>query len=694
MTFGLIGWLKSRYADLNFEIPIWYPSREQADHREWLITNGLGGFTSGTVSGAHTRRYHGLLVAALNVPSDRHHIISRLDEVVTIDGTDYQLATNHWASGVVSPTGFKQIESFTTLPVPTWVYEFGGHYLVKQICLKWGTNEVYVGYHWLPDPENMPEQAEISVRFLAGFRNFHSQVRGSSDDRYPQFVSPKHSVIILNESEKRLCLSWSSGNYQAEKQWWWDFHWPEEAARNLPDTEDLYLVGSVRSVLTADQEFTVAASLDQPVGSANCLQAVEYVLNRQKELLRQANLPRSAKADMLVLASDQFLVSAGGQHPDEIAVIEGYPWFGESGRTAMISVPGLTLATRRFDEAKKVIDHYTNRMINGLMPSRLVEYAKEFSQLHTEYGAADITLWWGWSVYQYFKITRDKNFIKTQLPLLLDAAGHYIRGTNSGVRVDSRDGLLVCADARHEYSWMDAKVADIPITPRSGKPVDICSLWYNFLELIQFLAGSVDFQSESLTEIKAIADLCRRSMQKFWNKDALCLYDVIEPASRSHLEPDAAIRPNQILAVAMPYRCLDKHQEKMVLTAVEVELFTPMGLRTLAPADPSYQSMYGCGFTHADQYHRDLSYHQGTAWPWLLGPYCDALVNVFGSTAETKTRISLIIQPLLAHMTEDGCLGSISEIFDGARPHAARGAIAQALSVAEIMRWYAWQVKQ
>ncbi len=692
MTFGLIGWLKSRFADLNFDIPIWYPSREQADHREWLITNGLGGFASSTVSGAHTRRYHGMLIAALKPPSDRHLILSRLDEVVRVDGKEYLLATNHWASGVVSPTGFKFVESFTTLPVPTWVFELDGHYLIKQICLKPGTNEFYAGYYWLPDQENMPSDASICVRFLSGFRNFHGQVHGSIEDRYPQFVSPNHAVIILNESQRRLCLAWDSGEYQTEKQWWWDFHFPEESAQSNPDTEDLCFVGSVSAALVPETEFTVAASLDHPLEKPSSHAAVETVLKHQRQLLRQANLPRQLKTDMLVLACDQFVVSAPERQADDLNVIEGYPWFGTSGRTAMVSLPGLTLSTRRFDDAKRIIHLYASQMVNGLLPNRVIENAKEFSQPHTEFGAADVTLWWGWAVYQYCKATKDKEFVKEQLPLLLEAAGHYLRGTNSGIRVDSRDGLLQCDNARHEFSWMDTKVADIPFTPRSGKAVEICALWYNFLESILYLANSVDYTAESLGELKSIAELCRRSMQKFWNSESLCLFDVIDPARGSHREPDATVRPNQILAVAMPYRAFDARQEKMILTAVEVELFTPLGLRTLSPDDPSYQGIFGCGLAHADQYHRDLSYHQGTAWAWLLGPYCDALVNVLGASAETKTRISLILQPLLTHLIEDACLGSIAEIFDGSSPQIPRGAVASAWSVAELMRWHSWQI--
>lgn len=692
MTFELADWLKSQYADLNFAVPIWYPAKLNPDHREWLITNGLGGYASSTVSGAHTRRYHGMLVAALKAPQERHLILSRVDELITIDGREYELATNHWASGVVSPTGYKHIESFALLPAPTWVYELDGHYLIKQICLKWGSNEVYVGYNWLPNSSNPTAEALLSVRFLTGFRSFHGQVSGAGGDhnQYPQFVSPNHSVIIFNESANRLCLGWSDGAYDPQNRWWWNYQWPQESARNLPDREDLLLVGSINVQLKAAEQFSIGAGLDKAIEKPDYRSNVTANLKRQVSLLKQAGFSHSTKSDLLVLACDQFLVSPDTAKPEsDLQIIEGYPWFNESGRAAMISLPGLTLATHRFFEAKQLLHTYAKRIKKGLLPSRSIEEAYfPSTHSHLEYSGADTTLWWGWAVHHYYKATNDIDFVKNQLPLMLDAAQHYMRGTNHGIKVDLEDGLLRCADPHHEFSWMDAKVADTPITHRAGKAMEICALWYNFLETILALAHSFDYDDERISELQALSRLCRVHMQKFWHAEKHCLYDVIEPSFGNRTGPDRSVRPNQIIAVALPFRAFEKEQEKSIIQIVEAELFTPMGLRTLATSDPAYQSTYGCGFAHADQYHRDLSYHQGTAWPWLFGPYPDALVNVYGLTAETATKIALIIQPLIGHMMEEGCLGSIGEIFDGSRPHLPHGAIAYAPSVAAAMRWY------
>jgi predicted glycogen debranching enzyme len=479
------------------------------------------------------------------------------------------------------------------------------------------------------------------------------------------------------------------------KQWWWDFLYPEETARSLPDHEDLYLLGQVTTKLKPEVQFAVAASLDKPIDKPDCHQAIAATLSRQKQLIKQAAMPKQNQGMQLsILACDQFIVSDKRSDDGDLFVVEGYPWYAESGRSAMLGLPGLTLSTRRYNDAKRILTNYSRRMVNGLLPNKLIEEKERAQEMRLEYGAADITLWWAWALFHYQKSARDDEFIKAQMPLLLDAARHYINGTTGGIKVDGRDGLLRCARAQHEFTWMDTRVAGIPITPRSGKPVEICALWYNFLETVLFLASAVAFEDPLLQELQPLSKLCAASMQKFWNEDKQCLYDVIEAGMGSQSQPVQAVRPNQIFAVSLPYRALTNQQEKFILRDIEAELVTPQGLRSLAPDDPGYQSIFGCGFAHADQYHRDLSYHNGMAWPWLLGAYCDAILNVFGADADTSSRIGLILQPLLAHLTDEACLGSISEIFDGSRPHLPRGAYASALAVAESTRWLNWHIRR
>ena len=735
MTFGLIGWLKSRHKALDYEIPVWYPSRDKRDNREWLMVNGLGGYSMGTVCGASRRRYHCVMASALATPVARNIVLSRVEELVTINGTQYELATNAWASGVISPTGYKLLESFTNLPCPTWVYDLNGHYLIKRLVMPHGRNEVYLGYTFLPF-SNMPyspdlqeagagadtPEVKLTTRFLVGFRNFHGQVKGSSDDRYPQFVSPNQSMVILSETGKRLCLAWKEGQYETQKQWWWDYKWVEEAARGEPDSEDLFLVGTVSMKMEPGKEYSLGASFENAISMPDTNKVVEESIARQSFLVRRASLPRSIKTDMLVLACDQFIVPAFEEQqgnwgrptgvsllpaeniPEYLSVIEGYPWFNDSGRAALTSLPGLCLATRRFAEAKAILKNFSRRRQGALIANRTLDPPRPVtsqSRPALEFTSLDTSLWFAWSCHHYYRITRDKELIKELFETLLDIYGSLQNGTTTGVTIDKRDGLLHANLPGTEFSWMDARVAEIPITPRPGKAVELNALWFNFLNTILAFAQDQDLNlslpSSLEKSLKEAIETVQASMQRFWNEENSCLYDVIDmPPGVADKGPkkDSSVRPNQLLAVALPFRALSREQEKSILHAVESQLVTPMGLRTLSPEDGQYQASYGCGFDHADQYHRDLSYHQGTVWPWLLGIYMEALLNDYGPLPETVSRIRILLSPMLEHLTQEALLGGVSEIFDGNRPHLPRGCPNQAQAVAECMRWQNWLLKQ
>jgi 4-alpha-glucanotransferase len=684
MTFGLPSWLKSRYKDLNYEIPIWYPSRDQPDCREWLVTNGLGGYASSTISDAHTRRYHGLLVAALNEPVGRHIILSRVQEQLSLDGTEYDLSTNHWASGVVAPAGYRLIESFSTMPTPVWVYNLDGHYLIKQLALEQESNTVHIAYCWLPDRDRTEGAAKLLVRFLSGFRDFHKEVTGSADKCYFQSVADTHSEIYLDGSSSCLHLSWRDATYEPQSQWWWAYHWTEEAARGLPDQEDLVLTGTLVADLKPGSELSIRASLNGGAQHESFQQAVDSNLARQHKLLKTAALPRSPETNMLVAACDQFLVQRKAGELKGTSVIAGYPWFNDGGREAMLSLPGLTLATRRFEEAKKILSLYASLLNEGMMPDHFSDEGV------LRYRAVDPTLWWAWSLYHFYRSTKDTDFLREQFAALKQAAWHYVEGTGDGIKVDPRDGLLRCGTQKAELTWMDALVENIPITPRSGKPVEVCALWHNLLGTLCHFA---EVLNEDPGPFANLLSLTEKSMQKFWNDQRQCLFDVLEAQTQANGKPDDTVRPNQLLAISLPFRAFSKLQEKSILTLIENELLTPLGVRSLSPTDPSYQSRYGCGFSRADQYHRDLSYHQGTAWSWLMGSYCDALINVHGSSPETFAKVRILLQPLLNHLLDEGCIGSISEIFDGTTPQTPRGCVAHSMAVAETMRILAWVLR-
>jgi 4-alpha-glucanotransferase len=599
-----------------------------------------------------------------------------------VDGVSYELAANHWASGVVSPTGYRMLESFTTSPVPTWVYNIGGHYLIKQIALRHGTNEVRIGYFWVPDQDDVPTEASITVRFLSAFRDTDQQVKGYVDKRYEQSIGADgaSTVVTLDKAYSKLHLSWNRGAYSPTEEWWWGFHWPEEANRGLPDSEDLFLIGELQAELDATRELTVCASLDRAAEEVSVKSLVEATMKRERDLIVKAALPRGQDTNQLILACDQFLVKRRAGNFDGLTIVAGYQWSMDFGRDVMISLPGILLATRRFEEAKTVLATHSRYLSDGLIPSRFPDDTER-----PEYQSADATLWWAYALHAYYAATGDKAFITEQFPLLCQAADAHIKGTKHGIKVDPSDGLLSCGETGFELTWMDTRVAEIPITPRSGKPVEVCALWYNMLRVIEFFAQELgqEFPYSNL------AELAEKSMQKFWNGDLQCLYDVLEPRNRASEKPDDAVRPNQVIALSLPFRGLSNLQEKAILRVVDDELLTPVGLRTLSPQHRSYQGKYGCGLNRPDQYHRDLSYHQGTVWAWLLGPYCQALLNVFGPLPETYAKIKILMQPLVTHLMEEGCLCSISEIFDGNAPHVPHASPAKAWSVGETMRMIA-----
>jgi predicted glycogen debranching enzyme len=691
MTFGLTNWLKSSFSDLNYEVPLCYPTRDKIDTREWFVANGLGGYSSSTLCGAHTRRYHGLLVASFDPPRERHVIFSRADEVITIQGKSFKLATNIWESGVVAPTGYKLIESFTYLPNPTWTYELDGHYVVKQLALDAGSNDLYLAYWWFPDPSK-PTTAQIDIQFLIDFRDLHDNVRGDASKAFPQVQNGNHTAILLNDSNRQLFLQWSKGIYQDENQWWWNYHWIEEESHANPSQEDLFLVGSLSHTLNAGESLTVGASLDAPLKNLDCHAAVSRTIKKHRLLIEKANLPRSPKVDLLVLACDPFFVRSHSNGANN-AIMTGYPWFCDSGRAAMFALPGLAIATRRFDELKEVVSALTKQMVNGIMPNQFVD-AHGGGTIASLYGSADVSLWLAFVLVNLFQSARERDFVAKYLPLLVESAKHYIKGATPGLSLDERDGLLRCSGADQAFSWQDARVDfGVPINARTGKLVELNALWYNFLMTIIHLSEQLQTPLNDSSLIREHAQLTKDSIQKFWNEENLCLFDAIETQSISARQ-DASIRANQIIAVSLPFRALTAQQEKMVLATVEGNLVTLCGLRSLATTDPGYQPRYGCGFSRADQYHRDLSRQNGNAQPWLLGHYCDAVINVHGSSAATLQKVRDVFETMLDHLTGERCLGSISEVYDGSAPFLPHGAFAYAASVAECMRMMSWYLRR
>ncbi len=664
MTFDLIRWLKGQIGNYELEIPLVDISgKNPHDRREWLVTNGLGSFASATIWGANSRRYHGLFTAALTPPVRRTLLFSRIDEIVDGQG----LATNFWKPATVNPEGYKLLEAFTIYPVPTWVYALPKGHLIKQVMLVPGKQELVVGYSWQGS-----ERVHLALHLLMDYRDFHSQTRGAQDWQFRQEAGPRSVKVQAFDGATPLVVAFDQGTYVQDPCWYWNYDLPMERERGLQDTEDHFHPGHLDVALEPGATITIRACAGGEVEAGSARQTIKQIAQRQCELLKKAGDPKSQDMKRLVLAADNFVVLRDSTQADSI--IAGYHWFGDWGRDSMISLPGITLATGRGDVAKGILKTFGQYLSEGMLPNNFPDAGSK-----PEYNTADATFWWAWALLKYQQVTGDDEFVRAQLPLLDSVVEWHRKGTRYGLRMDENDGLITGGQAGVQLTWMDAKVGDYVVTPRCGKPVEINALWYNFLKILEQLQSVTGGDG---SEYGKLAKKTRAGFNKFWNQEKGCLADVI----REDGSQDLSIRPNQIIALSLPFDLVSAEQARSILAVVERQLLTPYGLRTLSAEDPAYQGQYGGGKEIANQYDRDVTYHQGTVWPWLLGPWVDARVKTLGATADNMQFIAAHLSAIKSHLMGDAGLGSVSEIFDGNAPHAARGCIAQAWSVAELLR--------
>ena len=659
----------------------WEPaqaSREVLLSREWLVTNGLGGFASGTVSGVRTRRYHGLLVAALPIPFGRMIMWSQLleelvfgrDEVISLGSDEARSRLN--LRGTDHLSEFRLEEG-----LPVWTFRVRDFQLEKRLFLPHRQNTVLVGYQL----SGSGPRPRLRLRPAVHFRHYEAAVAQLPEAHYQieardggyEITSPApqppplrlrldggrreftndpcriHRVVFRSERERGYDHEgelWSPGVFQLD----------------LPENETATLIGSTESWEKIDDLIPSIAR------QAEC--------DRRASLLNQA-MPaaRDGIAAELVLAADQFVIIPAGRADVEASgderrtIIAGYHWFTDWGRDTMISLEGLTIPTGRSNEAGCILRLFAKYVRNGLIPNLFPDREKD-GLYHT----ADATLWFFHALGRYLAATGDRATLDSLLPTLCDIAEHHLRGTKFNIHVDPQDGLLVQGEDGYQLTWMDAKMGDWVVTPRRGKAVEINALWYNALEL---LANWLDETGDeaSANRYRDHAERARRSFnERFWYDEGGYLYDVIDtPDGRN----DNSIRPNQIFAISLDHPVLQKDRWASVLAVVEKELLTPVGLRSLSPHHPDYKENY-----HGDLKTRDAAYHQGTVWGWLIGPFIDAWLKLHPDELE---RARKFLGAFLEHLDEAG-LGTISEVFDAEPPHTARGCIAQAWSVAEVLR--------
>jgi predicted glycogen debranching enzyme len=631
--------------------------------REWLVTNGLGGYACGTVAGVNTRRYHAFLMASLKPPVERVLLVAKVDLSVAYRGQRYRLSANEFADGTVDPRGFVYLESFSVVDsVPTWCFAIGDALLEQRVFMAPGTNTSYLRL------EALRAGAPLEVEFkpLVSYRDYHSQGRGARPFRAD---GESGSCTVEGPGGAALVrLSVNGGRYVAADTWNWNFLHREESARGLDDLEDLWSPGTFTADMTLNRPVFFAAQAGSS-GPQPGDEVMAAVVSRSQDLI--AALPSAAPAwvKTLAVASDQFIVRRG-ESGGGASIIAGYPWFTDWGRDTMIALPGLTTVLGRFDTAAAILRTYAGFVDRGMLPNRFPDAGEAL-----EYNTADATLWLFQAVSEHLEARRDPDFMRDIFPTLTAIIHAHVEGTRHGIQVDSGDGLLRAGEPGSQLTWMDAKQGGQAVTPRVGKPVEINALWLNALEVVVRFAVRLRNGAEK----RFCLDLLKRagdSFGRFWNEERGCLFDVIDvDGGSSH---DASVRPNQLFAVSLPYCVLSPERMRGVVDICGRELLTSYGLRSLSAADPAYVGRYS-----GDARQRDGAYHQGTAWSWLLGPFARAHYRVYRDASQAQEYLNPIAEHLAA-----ACIGSISEIFDGDAPHIARGCFAQAWSVAEILR--AW----
>ena len=628
---------------------------DAASSREWLETNGIGGFASSTISGSHTRRYHGLLTAATRPPLGRITTVSKFLESLIIGDDTFQLSTSRF-SGKVDSQACQYISRFRLDPFPVWNFRFGEIELEKKLFMPADSNTTVVTYSIL---ENKKEHdVLLEIKPLLAFVDYHHLQH--EDPRFQSdFVATNGEVGIRPYPEMpEVFFLHNAIAVETAGDWYKSFEYAIEQERGFEFQEDLFQPFVMRFDLQRPAE--VIVTTEQNTKPASRLEKDE--IRRRRGLVKTANA-EDETMQTLALAADQFIVKRGSGH----TVIAGYPWFSDWGRDTMISLPGLTLATNRRRIAREIILEFSEHISEGMLPNRFPDQGEE-----AEYNTVDATLWYFEAIRAYAEKSGDFKTVRNDLyeKLSLVVAAH-LRGTRYNIHVDT-DGLLYAGEPGVQLTWMDAKVGDKVITPRTGKPVEIQALWYNALKIMQDFAMRFG-HSEDASRFASMADLAKLSFNAvFWNESAHCLFDVVGNGER-----DASIRPNQIFAVSLGHAILETERMKNVVDRVEAELLTPVGLRSLSPHDPAYVPYY-----RGTPFERDSAYHQGTVWAWLIGPFVDGYRKVY---PEREDRIQEFLAPLAGHLNEAG-VGQISEIFDAEPPHAPRGCTAQAWSVAEVLR--------
>ena len=661
-------------------------SLEQGLQKEWVITNGIGGYSSSTIIGANTRKYHGLLVAPLAAPGRRFLILSKLDEAVTIEGKTYPLYTNICKNFISQ--GYKNLNTFQKEYIPIFTYEIEGIEIKKFICMEHGRNTVAV-FYTVQNP--LEKEIKLTLAPVMNFRDFHISHKDRDYTVEQGVEKRKVKVVIDGHSETPIYMHCNSGRYiKHENDIFKGMYYIEEEKRGMEAEENLVVPGVYEVEIPAqtNKSITFVCGLEANIEEIDGRDVINKEIIRISEMVYDSELiedEETASVDykkmikQYVVASDNFVVfrPSFGLH----TIIAGYPWFLDWGRDTLISLEGIALVPKRFDIAKQILKTITRDIKYGLVPNGYSGYDNR-----PLYNSVDASLLLFEQLKKYVAYTEDEAFVEELYPTLekiIDAYQTGIDVDNNDIFMDA-DGLISSGNGNTQNTWMDAKIGNYAVTPRNGKAVEINSMWYNAICIMQEFALKYKGKDEA-KKYEKLAKVVQKSFrEKFYNKKRKCLYDVLG---------DPKIRPNQLFALSLSYPVMDMRSDeaKEVFETVSKKLLTPYGLKTLAKGEESYTEVY-----EGDAIKRDMSYHQGVTWPWLLGLYYDALKN-FIASERLKTKKKELEQELeefrknveetfVEEMENGATIGSIRELYDSRKPYTAGGTIAQAWSIAEIFR--------
>lgn len=628
--------------------------------KEWLVTNGLGGFASSTVIGCNTRKYHGLLFCNLDKKDGRYLLVSNLNEVVHINGQEFDLATNK-CKGYLS-NGFKYQQTFEYVNYPKFEYKIADNIITKEICMMHLENTVLVKYDVLCGKEKM----YIDFMPLINNRDFHST--NLSYVEYPQ-IAIDGGLKIIYDTDNSLYIYNNCETFNEFKNTNYNnMYYIVEDERGLDCVENHFMPGKFTTeVLPFTKKTIYFCFSTKPQENIQVEECFEKEVQRQNRLIDKAGL-YDVQANRLVLAADQFIIQ---NSQNDYGIIAGYPWFGQWGRDTFIAFEGLLLVTKRFDIAKNILVNTVKHIKNGLIPNQLNK--------NSSYNTVDASLWFFEALYKYLKYTKDYSILnKSFYNALKDILINYIDGTLYSIHVDKKDGLISCGDSNTNVTWMDAMVDDKPVTPRNGKCVEINALWYNALKVMMdiIMQKYENVFDADYKLFEYLSEKCRKSFEdKFWDNNRNCLYDTIEPYSLD-------IRPNQVISTSLSFPVFNNQNTKIMLNTVQEQLYTPYGLRTLSPYSKKYVGKY-----EGDVKQRDKTYHQGTVWAWLLSEFIIGFCRVNKYSISDRKRWITYID-IIQKNIDTHCVNQLSEIFDADQPHLPNGAFAQAWSVGNILKLF------